>query len=498
MSLTINGRTPGALYELVARGAKDKYFFSDKNPENPFNNFYEPQAPRLPETRIQQSLNAADFGRAVEFQLETFGDVLTDATVVIDLPTWFENLPLSAAVGAAPCRQSVLANDWRCTDLDASGVAFGYTNGIGYFLFERIQIFQDRILLVNISGDSLQALDLTERSYNQSFLNDRMTSRHDGSARQIGISAAPGRLRLRLPFPGCQHADDGGFPICAARSQNFRVRLQLRKFEDVIEGSDGSFFPNPCKSITGSARQFQTTDASGIPLTATAIPREKLGQPVIQLETTQLYISPADSAELAKKQIHIPFRNYEDQEYTINEPEYASFDKGSAPPITRRLEGRHIIERIVWYFREVQAMQSNQRWRLTADEVYAGPSLNNTGNFYSSLKIVIAGQDRESLWDASIWKDVEALVKDERDTGRQQNEIRWSLGSQYERRIGSARQLEGGVNFSTADRPTFLFNLLNTLHNPVNGQRKTYLQICTEQWAVMEFEGGRCRLLFAN
>ena len=97
-----------------------------------------------------------------------------------------------------------------------------------------------------------------------------------------------------------------------------------------------------------------------------------------------------------------------------------------------------------------------------------------------------------------MWQDVEALVKADRDPGRRQSQIDWSLGTQYERSLPAARQVEGAVNFSTADRPTVLMQLLNVLHNPVNDQRKTYLQVCAVQWACMEFKDGRCRLLFAN
>jgi hypothetical protein len=234
-------------------------------------------------------------------------------------------------------------------------------------------------------------------------------------------------------------------------------------------------------------------------MTATSLLREKIAKPVIQLETTQLYISPADSEAIQKATLHYPFQNYEDQEYTSNEPDYAPLDKaGGIAPITRRLEGRHPVERILWYMREVQALQAGQRWRLDADDVYAGPNLNATGQFYSSLKLIVAGQDREDPWPPEVWQDVEALVKMDRDPGRRQNQIDWSLGTQYERSFPAARQVEGAVNFSTADRPTILTQLLNVLHNPVNDQRKTYMQVCAVQWACMEFKDGRCRLLFAN
>jgi len=132
--------------------------------------------------------------------------------------------------------------------------------------------------------------------------------------------------------------------------------------------------------------------------------------------------------------------------------------------------------------------------------VYAGPAAaqNSTGQFYSGANLIIAGRPREDNWSPTVWQDVEALVKDERDCGRHQNEIRWSLGAQYERPNPAPRQLEGAVNFSTADKPTLQMTLYNVQHNPVVNQRKTYMQICTEQWAVMEVKGGRCRLLFAN
>lgn len=504
--LTTAGRAPGALYELVARGKKDTYFFSEgPRAENPFDSYYTPVAPRIPEVRVQQPLNAADFGRPVEFTIETYGDVLTDVSVLIDLPSWFESLPFSAALGSTTVRKSVLENDWRCSDVDASGVSFGYINGIAYYLFERIQVFQDRILLVDITGDSLQAVHITESSYNQSFLRDAITGRHDGTVRGVGVNAAPGQLRLRIPFPGCQDVGDGGWPLCATRDQNFRVRLVLRRLEDVVEGSDGHFNPNPWGPALGSVlpgRNFVATDRDGVTITARSLARERIGKPLIQLETTQLYITPRDiNAIRDAAEIHVPFRNYTDEEYTFNEPEYAPIDKaGGVAAVQRRLEGRHPVERIIWYMREAQALVANQRWNFATQDVYAGPAAaqNSTGQFYSGANLIIAGRPREDNWSPTVWQDVEALVKDERDCGRHQNEIRWSLGAQYERPNPAPRQLEGAVNFSTADKPTLQMTLYNVQHNPVVNQRKTYMQICTEQWAVMEVKGGRCRLLFAN
>ena len=55
---------------------------------------------------------------------------------------------------------------------------YGYTNGIAYFLFEKIQFYQDNILLQEFSGDSLFAQRHLKGTYNSSFLEDPLTSQH--------------------------------------------------------------------------------------------------------------------------------------------------------------------------------------------------------------------------------------------------------------------------------------------------------------------------------
>ena len=54
----------GALYELLARGNKDLYFFND-DPKSisPYDNRYNPVPAQLHELRRIPPLNGADFGR---------------------------------------------------------------------------------------------------------------------------------------------------------------------------------------------------------------------------------------------------------------------------------------------------------------------------------------------------------------------------------------------------------------------------------------------------
>ena len=189
----VDGSTPAALYELVARGQKDRFFFAsgDEPSERIFHKDYESTHGRLQETRTTTPLNAPDFGRVVEFELETWGDILTAATVLVDLPSWFKDLPLVAGGNLEPPQRSNRLNTFR--DI-SGGTTYGYTNGIGYYLFERIQIYQDQFLIQDITGDSLFALNVSRGNWNSYFLDQTAEGIHNNTAEAIAYAATPGRL----------------------------------------------------------------------------------------------------------------------------------------------------------------------------------------------------------------------------------------------------------------------------------------------------------------
>ena len=122
-------KTEGGLYEAVNRGNKDTFFFDDE-PEktiNAFENRYDRIPPNIQELRRIPPLNGAEFGRSCEFEFDTAGDIFLRPTVLIDLPSWY------------PPTEAGLNPSIGYTEV-SSGNAYGYMNGIGYFLFKKIQI----------------------------------------------------------------------------------------------------------------------------------------------------------------------------------------------------------------------------------------------------------------------------------------------------------------------------------------------------------------------
>jgi hypothetical protein len=135
----------GGVYELVARGNKDAYFFQDfPDSKFLFDNAYESQAPFTREMRRVPPRTAAEFGRTVDFDFDLVGDLMTNPTILITLPSWL------------PTQQTETN---RTTIIrDSAGVSYGYTQSVAYFLFQQIQFYQDNILLKEFSGDTLWAI----------------------------------------------------------------------------------------------------------------------------------------------------------------------------------------------------------------------------------------------------------------------------------------------------------------------------------------------------
>ena len=452
----------GALYEAVARGNKDTYFFQEDPDKtlNPFENRYDKNPPVVHEMRRIPPLNGAEFGRSCEFEFEIAGDMFVHPTILIDLPSWLP--PLEAALNPTT------------TITDAAGNSYGYTNGIGYFLFNRIQIYQDKLLLQEYSGDTLFATRAARGSLNSGYLENKLAGWHDGSAISIGTNATPPRLRLELPFIG----DNRGFPSISMRHQPFKLRLELRPLEEVIESSDmtssAAAAPWLLPSMTYGTNTFK-------PLTRTAI-----ASPTLQLETRHIYTDGETQMALRKTPIEIPFNHIYENKYTFGPTEYAPLIRGVPAYVTRRVDAQHPAARLIWYIRTQNDLRTGRRWRFspTADTEY-----------YAAQSLIIAGRDRETLFTPFIWNALTLHAKETRDCGAGIGEMSWDLG---DIRGPHEYQPEGSVNFTTADRPTLYTSLAAAPNDTYLGGPSTEMIAAVDTWAIYVIEKDRGFLKYGN
>ena len=497
----------GALFELIARGVKDNYFVKDdKNSIFPYDASYGSSMPHLAERRTTVPITRTDFGRTFEVEIDAFGDIMTECAFEIDLPSWLPPMalmqtvgPLGSANALQPLDPSIVNNLYPITATD--GTSYGYTNGIGYFLFESIQFYQDQFLLQEWSGDMLYAKQLTEGSYGSAGLAQQSagTSTNPDAIRAIQMRATPGHLRVYLPLPGMQCPGDPGFPLTALPYQTFRIKATLRKLEDLVVCSN----PSTVKPAPWSVPSFQVAYPTGsqtvVPLTLI-----QMGQPTILLSTVQHYISPENQAILRSKPIQIPFRKQFENIFTFGELDYIPLDKGGQAVVTRFIDGRHPAERIFWFFRNYNALDQNRLDYM--DNNYfdnaqypseTQPYTTPYGLFYYNIKLNIAGKEREDNYDGSVWNQLTPFAKHERYS-QGIGSMTWSTGDNYGKVYPAVRSPEGTVNFSTADRPTLHIQLANIARNMRFGQRKSEFRVYVESWNMYHVADGRGRLGFAS
>ena len=494
----------GALFELVARGVKDNYFVKDsKDSIFPYDARYGSSMPHLAERRTVVPIARTNFGGSFEVEIDTFGDIMTECALEIDLPTWLP--PLGSGSQLQPVDPSIANGLYPITSNQTS---YGYVNGIGYFLFESIQFYQDQMLLQEWSGDGLYAKQLTEGSLNSSglaFKQAGVTAASNDTSpagiRALQMRATPGHLRIYLPLPGMQCPKDSGFPLIGLPSQTFRIKGTLRKLEDLVVSSD----PLTHKPAPWAMPEFVIAYPSG-PVTFAPKPFLDIGQPTILLSTVQHYISLEEGEEVRSTAIQIPFRKQFENQFSFGELDYIPLDKGGQAVATRYIDGRHPAERLFWFFRNSTLVEQNRLDVFYNDYFQYKPVSETqayTSEFYYGIKLNIAGKEREDLYGASLWNHIVPVAKHENVSfemgmGKGIGSMMWSLGDTYGTVYPAPRNPEGTVNFTTADRPTMYIQLANIMPNLYLAARKAEMRVYVDSWNVYEVVNGRGRLMFAN
>ena len=261
--------------------------------------------------------------------------------------------------------------------------------------------------------------------------------------------------------------------------------MTLRNLEELIEASDSRINPKPwsldmkLQTKKGEEDQFfKSLDLIKIP------------KPVLFLETKQLYVSNALREKLINDEHIICFRRYFENIFTFNSYDYAPLKRGAAAVTTRLLTAQFLGERIVSFFRSNIRFRSNQLYKFRQDVPENG--------YYDSLKLVIAGKDREGPWSPFVYEDVMQYAKEERSSDTGISIMNWSKGWRQDDEQPSIRQPEGGINFTTASKPQFNISLLRVELDPVLRDTISEMRSIVESWAVYQIKDNRGRLKYAN
>lgn len=444
----------GGLLELVARGKKDVFFTSNPSVSF-FHSVYRRAAPFSEEVYVSQPRNAAEWGRWVEFDYEHRGDLVRKVYIRLTLPTWLPD--------------SVAARNSTAVITDLSGVAYGYCNNIGYQMLEKIQVFQDQIMIQELYGEYL---DWRLRQMN-TIASTLVIAASVGTRTEtdvaIGRSATPGQLRIPIPLLGWEAIGEPGFPMVAMKQQRFRIRILLRKMEDVIVASDGRAAPKPWSKVL-QARFSKTGPIE----TFTSLPETAMSRGIgIALETTQVYV-PRDIQEWLRIQTWtIPFRTAQIQEFTIDDNQWNAAATASVTNFTLpfRLDFIGPVSRLLTAFQSEGSRRAGQRTALLTDAA-------------RQLRLNIANIDRVQGFPVAVFREVTSYWKNVRnalelsDTDKQQEVYTLTFGGR------DSAQPAGTLNFSRSVQPQ-MFATLNAI--PIDSRtqtRKSFFIVYAESWRL--------------
>jgi hypothetical protein len=272
------------------------------------------------------------------------------------------------------------------------------------------------------------------------------------------------------------------------RAQNFKIRLTLRKLEELVESSDAAATVAPAPW----ALESLTVPAIGGSDAYTFKPhlRAQMDAPTIQLETRHTYVDGETQLALQEARLEAPFSRLFENTFTFGPTDYSPLDRAAVAAVTRRLDARFPASRLLWAFRSYNDLRVNRRWKFYAD--------NGTGEYYNNMSLIIAGRDRETLFPPPVWSDLTHHAKEDRAPVRGIGEMNWDLGAILGRRPPFERQPEGSVNFGTADRPT-LFAELAAVPADLNLKKPSVeFTAIVDSWALYEIEKNRGYLKYGN
>ncbi len=212
--------------------------------------------------------------------------------------------------------------------------------------------------------------------------------------------------------------------------------------------------------------------------------------PILFLETRHTYVDPDTQARLLQSSLEIPYSRLYENIFTFGPKDYEPLSRAAIASATRRLDAVHPAGRLTFWFHTQEKLRANQYSEYVADI--------SGGEYYNNMSLYIAGRDRESLFPPRIWNRLQHLAKEERDPGQGIGTMNWELGDLRGRRAPFARQPEGSINFSGADRPTLYVDLANIPNDTVTGQKNTQMTAVIDSWAMALFEKGRGGLKYAN
>ena len=289
--------------------------------------------------------------------------------------------------------------------------------------------------------------------------------------------------------------DDPGLPLVALKSERFRIRVYIRRINEVIVCSDGRLEPKPWDM------PIQVQETKGGPIRESrTFKRDNMRKLDIALESTCVYVQPDIQTYLKAQKLRLPFLHVQHRMYALEDPMMTAAAMGSATNMYYNMPIDFIgsMDRLLLGFRTVASTRSGQRTNLRPPlRITSGYGDSQT--FIKSLRLNIANIDRIKEGPMDRFRETTAYWKQKRMPlviGAQDQipeQIYTLTFGGFDTEIPC-----GTFNLSRAVLPTIYVTLSAIPYDERNISRESYGLLYGESWNIYEIWSGRGALMFES
>jgi hypothetical protein len=457
------------LLELVSRGKKDVFFTN--NPKNSFfHGVYMKSAPFTREIHVTQPNNLPDWGKYVDFDVEQRGDIVKEFKLRLTLPTW---LPPTVASRN---------NKTLVTYADGFESSVGYTNLVGFYAIDKVQVFNDSLMIHEFYGEFLAWRFQQIASDVQTLGLANSIGYYEETALNIQHAATYQTLYVPIPIVGCQLPGEPGLPLVAMKKSRLRIRVYLKKLEDLIVRYNSANGYMNYTSVFNYPISIQISPFSFLEANYT-LKREEVAKPLIALEATYLFVKPDVQVWLKSMKWQIPFYQLQRQEYTIEDNVMNSAYLSAAPvSIPLKLDFIGPAQRLFFGFQSEGSRLTNELNNLLTYD---------NQSFIQSARINIANIDRVINNEPIVYQEVSDYWKNIRALNPTSKTKFHTVA------FGTIEDFQpsGTLNMTRSVQPLLFLTLNRIAYDNRSKSRKTFCIVYAETYNILEIEDDICKVL---
>lgn len=344
------------LLDLVSRDDQDTLLFPLKTNETRF--FRDDLKQTIPFSSVFREFTfrgPAELGQRFTFEMGTLdcGDLIQGMFIQVQLGHWLTAL-----------QQEYLT--YGRYQYEDHLTIWTYINSLGTALIEEATLEVDDQVLERITGDTINVVSLLFPDLNVQSSTSTSLGRYsiEDVKRWSSTSIYPteeGWVTIPLVFSMLRERLQETFPLLSCRDGTVRVRITLKKFDQIIRRVTGSRLS--CTDIPlGETYRFTDYGVLGYPVfsytTTTIVPQFRN----IQLVTYGLCVDGPYRENLLRQPFEKAYRDI--QQFDFNEPLKYVVNKTGNDMITVQLplEANQPVEEIIWFVRRKAAVTVNNEW----------------------------------------------------------------------------------------------------------------------------------------